>query len=224
MATQIAPKSSSRSKAVASEPRDEHGRWKKSPAAKPRSTAASKTNGYSTGAMAGVAAAGLAVGFAAHVARKLAVQAPAALAGDWDQALTAEHQATIKIFDALEATTEANTFKRGVLLTQLKAALSKHALQEENVIYPALREIGEIEAADGLNKDHGYVKQYLFELSETPKESPEFLAKVIRFRADVEKHVREEEGDLFPRLKLRLSDERNAELTRAMNREGLKLA
>lgn len=222
MATQIAPKTRSRrSAAVKNEPRDANGRWKKSTTAtrSPR-----RSDGYSTGAMAGIAAAGLAVGLAANVARKLAVQAPTALAGDWDQALAAEHVATLKIFDALELTTERNTLKRGTLFAQLKHALSKHALEEESVIYPALREVGEIEEADALTRDHGYVKQFLYELGETPKESPLFLDKIRDFRADLERHMQSEEDDLFPRLKLKLSEEKNRELTSLMNREGLKLA
>ena len=223
-----------RSEAVAGEPRDDNGRFtkeKKTPAkpraaAKPRSSSAAKqsSQGSSTGALIGVAAAGLAVGLAANVARKLAVQGPTAFAGDWDVALAAEHQAALKIFDALQLTTENNKIKRGTLLAQLKHALSKHALEEENVIYPALREAGEVEAADGLNKDHGYVKQYLYELSEMPKDSIEFLPKLHKFRTDLEAHMREEEGDLFPRLKLKLLPAKNDELTALVNKEGLKLA
>ena len=198
---------------------------------KPRSTTRSNnargkasSGGTSTGAILGAAAAGLAVGLAANVARKLAVQSPTLLGGEWDQALASEHKLTLKVFDALEATTEANTTKRAMLLMNLKHMLAKHALEEENVIYPALRETGDTEAADHLNNDHGYVKQYLYELGELPKDSPAFIAKVRQFRADIEKHMKEEEDILFPRLKGKISPEKNKELTGLMNKEGLKLA
>ena len=174
--------------------------------------------------MLGAAAAGLAVGLAANVARKFAVQAPTMLAGPWDEALAAEHQLTLKVFDAIEATTERNTTKRAALLMNLKHMLAKHAMEEENVIYPALREAGQIEEADHLNNDHGYVKQYLYELTGLPKDSPAWIAKVRQFRTDIEKHMREEENTLFPRLKGQLSPEKNKELTGQMNKEGLKLA
>ncbi|MDO6413051.1 hemerythrin domain-containing protein [Sphingomonas sp. BIUV-7] len=185
---------------------------------------ASKAGEYATGAVIGAAAAGIAVGLAANVARKLAVQAPTMLAGDWDEALAAEHVATLKIFDALEATTEKNTTKRGFLLMQLKHALAKHDLQEGNIVYPAMRDAGDAEAADQLTKDHGYVKQYLYDLSEMPNNSPGFPEKIRAFRADIEKHMREEEDVLFPRLKAKLSPEKNKELTGQMNKEGLKIA
>jgi len=178
----------------------------------------------STGALIGAAAAGIAVGLAANFGRKLAVQAPTAMAGDWMTALVAEHQAALKLFDALEATTSKNTTKRSMLLAQLKHALAKHALEEENVIYPALREAGEKDGADHLNHEHGYVKQYLYELEAMPKESTRFLEKLAEFRSAIEKHMREEEDDLFPSLKARLSAEKNKHLTTLMNKEGFKLA
>lgn len=178
----------------------------------------------STGAVLAAGAAGLAVGLAANVARKFAVQAPTILSGDWDQALANEHKLTLKVFDALEATTEKNTVKRATLLMNLKHMLSKHAMEEENAVYAALRDAGEVEAADGLNKDHGYVKQYLYDLTIMAKDSPAWIAKVRAFRADIEKHMHEEEDVLFPKLKAKLSAEKNKELTTAMNKEGLKLA
>lgn len=178
----------------------------------------------STGALIGAAAAGVAVGIVANLGRKAAIQAPTALAGDWDEALKAEHAATMKLFDALETTTERNTTKRSVLLMQLKHALAKHALEEENAVYPALREAGQVGDADQLNGEHGYVKQYLYELENMPKESPAFVAKLREFRAHVEKHVREEEDEIFPKLKAKLSPEKNKALTALMNKEGFKLA
>ena len=176
------------------------------------------------GVIAGAAAGGLALGVLAMLGRKAAVQAPTALAGNWDQALKLEHAATLKVFDLMEATDETNTVKRGMLLSHLKHALMKHAIEEENVIYPALREAGQQDAADELNKEHGYVKQYLYELENTPTASPDWIMKVRRFRADIEQHMAEEETNLFPMLRAQLSEEKNKALTLAMNKEGFKVA
>jgi len=200
--------------------------------AKPaHSTSSDKTTGDRAnaggsgfGALAGAASAGVAIGVLAMIARKAAVQAPTYLAGEWDQALAAEHKATLKLFDALQATDDTSTTKRSILLMQLKHALAKHALEEENVIYPALREAGEIEGADELNKEHGYVKQYLYELENMPNDSAEYLPTVARFRKDIEEHMQEEEGQLFPALRAKLSEEKNRHLTNMMNKEGFKLA
>jgi hemerythrin superfamily protein len=183
------------------------------------------SKGFSTqGAAVAAAIGGLAIGLMANIGRKAVVQGMTASAGEWDVALKAEHEATLLIFDKLQATTESNTAKRKLLLTQLKHALTKHAHQEENVIYPAMRENGLTEEADELNKDHGYVKQFLFELTEIPPSDPRWTTKVTEFRTQIEEHMREEENTLFPSLREKLGDDGNHHVTVAMNKEGFKVA
>ena len=170
------------------------------------------------------AVAGLAVGLAANVVRKVVVQAPTFTAGRWDEALAAEHKATLALFDQIGRTTDSQTTRRNMLLTQLKHALAKHAFQEENAVYPALRDHAQTEAADHLNHDHGYVKQYLYELTLMPRDDTGWLPTVREFRMTLEKHMHEEEDTVFPRLYRTLSAEQNKSLTVAMNKEGLKVA
>jgi len=222
--------SAKRSANAKAEARDDNGRFEASGSGSTSTSSArarkkpTRTELNGTGKLIAAGAAGLAVGLAANVARKFAVQAPTMLAGEWDEALKAEHQLTLKVFDAIEATTETNTTKRATLLMNLKHMLAKHAMEEENAVYPALRDAGEAEAADHLNNDHGYVKQYLYDLTMMPKDSPNWIAKVRKFRTDVEKHMREEEDTLFPQLKAKLTPEQNKALTATMNKEGLKIA
>jgi hemerythrin superfamily protein len=170
------------------------------------------------------AAAGLAVGLAANAMRKVVVQAPTFAAGRWDEALAAEHKATLALFDQIQKTTEAQTTRRNMMLMQLKHALAKHAFQEENTVYPALRDHAQTEAADHLNHDHGYVKQYLYELTLMPRDDASWLPTVREFRMTLEKHMHEEEDTVFPKLYRTLSAEENKALTTAMNKEGLKIA
>ena len=170
------------------------------------------------------AATGVVAGLLANLVRKAAVQAPTVMAGNWDKALAAEHAAALKIFDLLEKTSEKNTARRSVLLMQLKHAISKHAFQEENVIYAMMRDHDLKKAADHLNHEHGYVKQYFFDLGEMAKSDPGWLPKLKEFRALIEKHMRDEEDDLFPKLREQLSEAQNKHVTAAMNKEGLKLA
>jgi len=192
----------------------------------PAATAASWSarSGASSGAVLGAAAAGLAVGLAANLGRKAVVQGVSVAAGSWDQALATEHKMTLTIMDSLAATENKQKVKRSTLLMTLKHALMKHAVQEENVIYPALRDSGNKEAADHLNHDHGYVKQYLYELENLPKDSPKFLTTLAEFRRDIEKHMREEEDDLYPAMKASLDAATNKKLTLMMNKEGFKVA
>ena len=170
------------------------------------------------------AAAGLTAGLAANVVRKIFVQAPTFAAGEWDAALAAEHAATLKLFDAIQATEDKHKARRSILLTQIAHALAKHAIEEENAVYATLRTHGQVAEADKLNGDHGYVKQYLFELGNMATDHPLFLAKIGDFRAMLEEHMRAEEEKIFPKLRGLLSAEENARLTKAMNMEGLKIA
>jgi hemerythrin superfamily protein len=173
---------------------------------------------------AAAAAAGVVAGLAATVGRKAAVQAVSALSGDWLEALKAEHRYALGIFDKIEATTDDQTAKRMTLLTQLKHALGKHAFEEENVVYPALRDLGDKEAADKLNHEHGYVKQYLYDLENMPRDDVRWMAKLGDFRRDLQRHIREEEDRILPGMRSRLTAEQNAKLSAVVNKEGFKLA
>lgn len=187
-------------------------------------TAPRNTTSENVGRAIAIGAAGVVAGLFANLARKAAVQAPTVMAGNWDDALAAEHAAALKIFDLLEKTTEKDTGRRSFLLMQLKHAISKHAFQEENVVYAMMRDQGLSEAADLLNHEHGYVKQYFFNLTEMTKSDPNWLPKLLELRGLIENHMREEEGDLFPKLRDKLSDAQNKHITSAMNKEGFKLA
>ncbi|MGK2908399.1 MAG: hemerythrin domain-containing protein [Sphingobium sp.] len=160
----------------------------------------------------------------ANIGRKLAVQSPTTLAGDWFDGLVAEHRMVMKLFDVLEKTDSSATAKRGMLIIQITHALSKHAFEEENVIYTALRNAGRVDDADRLNHEHGYVKQYLADLNAMSKDDPGFLDKVGAFRRHLESHIRSEEDDLFPVLRAHLDASESSTLTRKMNVHGLMLA
>ena len=111
-----------------------------------------------------------------------------------------------------------------MLLVQLKHALGKHAFEEENVVYPAMRDHGQIEDADQLVHDHGYVKQYLHDLTEIEASDPAWIEKVREFRSELEAHIGQEENELFPRLRTALGDAGNAHVTFEMNKAGFAAA
>ncbi|HYD13842.1 MAG TPA: hemerythrin domain-containing protein [Allosphingosinicella sp.] len=180
--------------------------------------------GNQAGTLALAAVAGAAVGLAANFGRKLMVQGIAGKAGAWDEVLHMEHETVLALFDQIQATSDDQVRTRTHLLAKIKAALGKHALQEENVIYPALREFNNAHDADALNGEHGYVKTFLYELENSDPASTDWLAKVRTFRAMLEEHIRMEEDEVFPALKAGLDEAGNAKLGAAMLKEGMKLA
>ena len=173
-----------------------------------------------SGPLLGAAIAGAAIGIAANFGRKLMTQAMSGVAGDWDEVLAAEHEMTVAIFDQMLATGATETWKRTMLLKQLTHALDKHAHQEEMVIYPALREAGQIVEADELNGEHGYVKTFLYDLGRMAADHQDWASKVREFRQLVVEHAKMEEERVFPALKSALDEEANDELTKEMNRDG----
>lgn len=170
------------------------------------------------------AAVGVAVGLLANLARKALVQGPTFLGGEWDEALAKEHDAALSLIDVLLETDENDAGRRTVLLTQLKHALGKHAFQEENSVYPMLRDQGLLSNEEELTKEHAEVKFYLHRLTMLERSDSEWIALVRELRTALEAHMIDEETNVFPKLRSALSDEQNAALTQSMNREGFKLA
>jgi hemerythrin superfamily protein len=187
-----------------------------------RSSGSRSAFSWSEGAGPIIAAAlgGAAIGLAANYGRKAVMQGMEASLGDWDEILTAEHDAALAIFDKMLATDQTQTFKRKMLFMKLCHALDKHAHSEEMVVYPALREDDDFADADHLESEHGYIKTFIFELSEAGPESSNWLERVREFRQLVAEHAHMEEEQVFPKFKRDMSEEENAHITSLVNRDG----
>ncbi len=218
MATRTQSRTSSRGRSSSSEPQNRASENRGS------DSRSAFSWGENAGPILGAAIAGAAIGFAANYGRKMLMQGMEAAAGDWDEILSAEHDAAIAIFDRMLATDETQTFKRKMLLMKLVHALDKHAHQEEMVVYPALREANEAADADRLEGEHGYIKTFIYELNEMGADAPNWLEKVREFRTLVQRHAHMEEEQVFPRFKEALDDEQNARVTSLVNRDGFWMA
>ena len=173
----------------------------------------------------GALAAGAAIGIGANWARKFFQQQAESMAAgnQWDEILKLEHKATLAKFDLLLATDDSETGKRAALVKTIHYALNKHAAQEEQVVYPALRQANDAVDADHLEHEHGYVKTFLYELENMEKDAPEFLGRVQEFRDLIAEHAQMEEEQVFPRFKAQMGEEQNAKITTLMNKEGMKM-
>jgi hemerythrin superfamily protein len=181
-------------------------------------------SGGSLGRLATGAAIGLVAGLAIPHARKAVMQGPSMLAGDWVDALKAEHKLVQKAFEALLQTTDAEMARREMLLTKIAYALTKHAIEEENVIYPALAENGFSEQAQHLVADHGEVKTFIYDLRRISSTDPQWLGQARELWTRLQAHMREEEDEIFPTFRASLPADENARLTKMMNWEGFKVA
>jgi hemerythrin superfamily protein len=182
------------------------------------------TPGHSFGRLATGAALGLMAGLAIPHARKAVMQAPSLAAGDWVEALTAEHRLVEKTFAMLLKTSDDEVLKREMLLTKIAYALTKHAIEEENVIYPALAENARTDQSQHLTQDHAEVKTFIYDLRRTETSDPRWLIKAQAFFESLQRHMREEEDEVFPAFRDALPAQENARLTRMLNWEGFKVA
>ncbi len=171
------------------------------------------------------AAVGVAAGIAVTQAKKLATQAAStAMAIDWFEAIKAEHRTIRGHFEKLLATDEKDVIARKRLLAALERSLLKHAFEEENVIYPALRMMGRPQDARGLEHDHADVRAFLYELNTTALDHAKWIERARVFEADVQKHLLEEEREIFPAFHAQLSKSKNQKLSRMLHVQGMKLA
>jgi len=180
--------------------------------------------GDSAGPLIGAAVAGAAIGFAAHIGRKAIMQGMEASAGDWFDMLKKDHDEIQKNVEQMLATDESQTWKRSMLLMKLAHKLDKHAYEEENVVYPALRDDNDTIEADQLDTEHGHVKTLIFDLKQMDSDSPLWLETVRKLRDSLDEHIRMEEERVFPKLKQDLDEEQNATLTTMVNKAGFMMA
>ncbi len=171
-------------------------------------------------------AAALGVGFVTAFAlvnsRKAAATATTAMTGDWYEGLTGEHRRIEKLFKQIGETGDVQVAKRTRLLDQLNALLTRHALQKENVLYPALRATDQGASSMHLAAELFEIKTYLYELEALPKDDPRWLRKAKALQKLVEEHIEGEE-QVLPGFHAGLAPADGHRITRAMHREALKL-
>jgi hemerythrin superfamily protein len=180
--------------------------------------------GDNAGPLIGAALAGAAIGFAANIGRKFAMQGMEAAAGDWLEMLKKDHDEIQKITEQMLATDETQTWKRSMLLMKLAHKLDKHSYEEETVIYPALRDDNDTADADRLDTEHGHVKTLIFELKQMDSDSAGWLEKVRKLRDSLAEHIRMEEEQILPKLKRDLDEDQNANITSMVNKAGFMMA
>ena len=127
--------------------------------------------------------------------------------------LKADHKKVAGILEKLDSTTERGVKTREELFSQLKTELDVHARIEETIFYPALEEAKEtrditLEAFE----EHRLVKQLLGELDKMDKGDEQWTPRFTVLKENVEHHVEEEEGEMFPKARKVLSEEQAEEL------------
>ena len=171
----------------------------------------------------GAAALGVFAVLAARRAKRVAGKVVVALHGDWEGQLKSEHRAVRRMLKAMVETEVGDAAKRSALVQELGDALTRHAVEEENVVYPALRNLGLVDQTQALTQDHADMKMMLRLLEEFGPEDPTWETRAKALKRLVERHIRVEEKDAFPRLHTAPAVGGNEKITRLVRREGAKV-
>lgn len=118
--------------------------------------------------------------------------------------LTADHAEVRKLFKQFASLKdkEDREHEKAQVVAEVCRALTLHADLEEELIYPAAREtIDNDDLVDEAEVEHQSAKILIGELEAMEPGDPLYNAKMTVLSEQIEHHVKEEEGEMFPRLK-----------------------
>jgi iron-sulfur cluster repair protein YtfE (RIC family) len=128
--------------------------------------------------------------------------------------LKKDHRTAERLFSDYEALGDFPEEKKE-LVQKIRKELEIHAQIEEQVFYPALKDVQSSEAGYPVSEalqEHGRIQELLNELSQLEPEDDEFDNRVQELRKNVERHVLEEEGEMFPQALDEMTDDRLEQL------------
>ncbi len=116
--------------------------------------------------------------------------------------LTEDHAKVRKMFKQFEKAKDDDAAQKEELVRQICAELTVHTQLEEEIFYPAAREaLQEQDLLDEAEVEHASAKSLIEQLSGMQPEDDLYDAKVTVLGEYVEHHVKEEEKQLFPKVR-----------------------
>lgn len=133
--------------------------------------------------------------------------------------LKEDHDRVDRLFQKVKASEDDQELHRK-LFEQIREELEIHTHIEETVFYPKLKKEKELEdiVLEGI-EEHHQAKMFLREISNLVEDSEKFEPKLKVLMEDVEHHVMEEEGEMFPKVKEIFDEATLEELGKALEAE-----
>lgn len=114
--------------------------------------------------------------------------------------LKADHIAVSRLFAEYEKANSSN--KKKALVAEICTELSVHAQIEEEIFYPAIKAaIKDKLLLPEATVEHGGIKDLIAQLEGVEPEGAIYDAKVQVLSEYVEHHVKEEQNEMFPKVK-----------------------
>lgn len=127
--------------------------------------------------------------------------------------LKKDHRKVEDLFKKIEKA-EDNTKEKTALFKELKNELAIHMEFEEKNLYTAIKECDKTHDLTMESFEEHHVAKFLIkEIEQLSADKDEWIAKVTVLQENIEHHVEEEEGELFPKAKKVLSKEKIEALT-----------
>ena len=118
--------------------------------------------------------------------------------------LKKQHKEVKALFKKIENTEGARERRR--LMNEISIALEGHTAIEEEMFYPAIRNVtGCGSRVDDAYHEHQTVKDLLYQMTSIDPVSEEFDQKLAELKDAVIHHVEEEESEMFPRVEQRMA-------------------
>jgi len=125
--------------------------------------------------------------------------------------LKKDHRMVSGLLMTLEMTPKFSSMARKTLFDQIRNSLMVHTQVEEEIFYPAVRNLAfgeESSKVDEAYREHQTVKDLLNQMSHMDATSDEFDRRLAELKQNIQRHVDEEENEMFPMVTSRMSTER----------------
>jgi hemerythrin-like domain-containing protein len=116
--------------------------------------------------------------------------------------LKADHDKVKGLLNELESTTERGVKSRAELFSTIKGELTLHEIVEEEIFYPELKAHPKAEdiVLEGY-QEHHVVDLLMGELEALDVSDETWGPKAIVMKENIEHHIEEEEGEMFPKAR-----------------------
>jgi len=138
--------------------------------------------------------------------------------------LKKDHRVVSGLFWTLQQTT--NPSIRKSIFSQIQNQIEIHAAAEEEIFYPAVRNLYTATAeqqVDEARHEHQQIKDLLHQIATTDANSFEFMSKVNELKEKVEHHVEEEENEMLPMAENQMSNDELDHLGRRIHDRKVQL-
>jgi hemerythrin superfamily protein len=117
--------------------------------------------------------------------------------------LMADHKKVKKLFSDFDKLKEEGSDEdKAAIVDQICSELKIHTELEEEIFYPAVRKaIDDSDLMDEALVEHGGAKDLIGQLEDASPEDDLYDATVTVLGEQIDHHVKEEEGDMFPKAK-----------------------